>query len=246
MNKLKIAVLGISLATASVWAADSADKDGASKLKEAKDKVGYCIGVNIGSGMKKQSLDTNTISVDALAQGMKDALTGCKPLLTDEEMQEVMMSFQKEMMAKIQAKKSAVGDTNKKEGAAFLEANKKKEGVKVTASGLQYIVEKEGTGKSPSKDDTVVAHYRGTLIDGKEFDSSYKRNEPLKIPVSGVIKGWTEALQLMKEGAKWKLFIPSELGYGETGAGEDIGPNSVLIFDIELISIGGDQEADKK
>ncbi len=246
MNKLKIAVLGISLATASVWAADSADKDGASKLKETKDKVGYCIGVNIGSGMKKQSLDTNTISVDALAQGMKDALTGGKQLLTDEEMQEIMMSFQKEMMAKIQAKKSAVGDTNKKEGAAFLEANKKKEGVKVTASGLQYIVEKEGTGKSPTKDDTVVAHYRGTLIDGKEFDSSYKRNEPLKIPVSGVIKGWTEALQLMKEGAKWKLFIPSELGYGETGAGEDIGPNSVLIFDIELISIGGDQEADKK
>jgi FKBP-type peptidyl-prolyl cis-trans isomerase FklB len=246
MNKLKIAVLGLTLASASVWAADSADKEGASKLKETKDKVGYSIGVNIGGGMKKQGLDTNTISVEALAQGMKDALTGAKQLLTENEIQEVMMAFQKDMMSKMQAKQSALGESNKKEGAAFLEANKKKEGVKTTASGLQYIVEKEGTGKTPTKDDTVVAHYRGTLTDGTEFDSSYKRNEPLTIPVTGVIKGWTEALQLMKEGAKWKLFIPSELGYGEKGAGQDIPPNAVLIFDIELLSISADKDADKK
>jgi FKBP-type peptidyl-prolyl cis-trans isomerase FklB len=126
---------------------------------------------------------------------------------------------------------------NKAEGEKFLADNKKKEGIKTTASGLQYKVIKDGTGKTPKATDTVSTHYRGTLISGKEFDSSYKRGEPAEFPVNGVIKGWTEALQLMKEGAKWQLFIPSELAYGERGAGQDIGPNSTLIFDIELLSV---------
>jgi len=203
-------------------------------LKDNKDKVSYSIGLNIGKSMKQEGLDINP---DALAAAMKDVFAGAKPQLTDEEVQAVMQEFQKEMMAKRMKGQQEGLTKNKAEGEKFLADNKKKEGIKTTASGLQYKVIKDGTGKTPKATDTVSTHYRGTLISGKEFDSSYKRGEPAEFPVNGVIKGWTEALQLMKEGAKWQLFIPSELAYGERGAGQDIGPNSTLIFDIELLSV---------
>ena len=205
-------------------------------LKDQKDKISYSIGLDIGKNLKQQSIEVN---LDAMAAGLKDGVGGGKAQMTDEQVREVMMAFQQEMQKKQQAKAAAAGDKNKKEGADFLDANKKKDGVKTTASGLQYKVLKDGTGKTPKATDTVTTHYRGTLIDGTEFDSSYKRNEPTSFPVNGVIAGWTEALQLMKEGAKWQLFIPSELAYGERGAGAKIGPGATLIFDIELISVGG-------
>jgi FKBP-type peptidyl-prolyl cis-trans isomerase FklB len=199
-------------------------------LKNQKERVSYIIGMDIGSNLKKQSID---VDPNILAKGMKDALSGGKPLLTEQEIQETMIAFQKEMVAK----QAEIGKKNKAEGEAFLAENKKKEGVKTLPSGLQYKVIKVGTGKKPKLTDTVTAHYRGTLINGTEFDSSYKRGQPANFQVSGVIPGWTEALQLMQEGAKWQLFIPPNLAYGEKGAGRDIGPNATLIFEVELISI---------
>ncbi|MBI4838452.1 MAG: FKBP-type peptidyl-prolyl cis-trans isomerase, partial [Nitrospirae bacterium] len=172
-----------------------------------------------------------------LAKGVGDALIGGKFLLTDDELRETLTALQKDLSAKQQERMQGLLDKNKKEGAAFLEGNKKKEGVKTTASGLQYNVIKEGTGKTPKASDTVKVNYSGKLIDGTEFDSSYKRGEPATFQVGGVIAGWTEALQLMKEGAKWQLVIPSNLAYGETGAGNVIEPNSVLIFEVELLAV---------
>jgi len=229
MKAITTAALALGLLAGSASAADPK-----MTLKDNKDKVSYSIGLNIGKSMKQEGLDINP---DALAAAMKDVFSGAKPQLTDEEVQAVMQEFQKEMMAKRMKGQQEGLTKNKAEGEKFLAENKKKEGIKTTASGLQYKVIKDGTGKTPKATDTVSTHYRGTLISGKEFDSSYKRGEPAEFPVNGVIKGWTEALQLMKEGAKWQLFIPSELAYGERGAGQDIGPNSTLIFDIELLSV---------
>lgn len=200
------------------------------ELKDAKDKASYSIGLNIGSNLKRQSVDLNT---DAMMAGMKDALSGKKPLLSDNEIREAMMSLEKDM----QQKQAAAAQKNAAEGEKFLAENKTKPGVKTTASGLQYKVEKEGKGAQPKASDTVTVNYRGRLIDGREFDSSYKRGQPATFPVSGVIKGWTEALQLMKVGSKHQLFIPANLAYGERGAGRDIEPNSTLIFDVELLDV---------
>jgi len=209
-------------------------------LKDSKDKVSYAIGLDVGNAMKKQSIDIKT---DIFMRGLKDALSGEKKLLTDEEIRETMTAFSREMADKQKEKMKILGEKNKQEGEAFLAENKKKEGIKTLASGLQYKVIEEGKGKTPKAGDTVTVNYRGTLIDGTEFDSSSKRGQPATFPVSGVIKGWTEALQLMKEGAKWQLFIPSDLAYADKGAGGMIGPNAVLIFDVELISV---KEAEKK
>ena len=223
--KLKlIVILGILFLVSQVNAQENL------VLKDQKDKVSYIIGMDIGMNLKKQSID---IDSNILAKGVKDALAGTKPLLTEQEIQETMVAFQKEMMVK----QAEVAKKNKVEGEAFLTENKKKEGVKTLLSGLQYKVIKAGTGKKPKSTDTVTAHYRGTLINGSEFDSSYKRGQPVSFPVSGVIPGWTEALQLMEVGAKWQLFIPPNLAYGEQGTGRDIGPNATLIFEIELVSI---------
>ena len=156
--------------------------------------------------------------------------------MTEEEIGTALQEFQTEMITKMMEERTKKAAENKEAGDKFLAENKTKEGVKTTESGLQYIVEKEGEGDSPAAEDTVEVHYRGTLLDGTEFDSSYKRNEPAKFPLNRVIKGWTEGVQLMKKGAKYKFFIPSELAYGEGGAGEQIGPNSTLIFEVELIS----------
>ncbi len=204
------------------------------QLKDQKDKASYSIGYDIGSTFKKQNIELNT---DALIAGMKEALAGKEASMSKEEREKTLEAFQKEMMEKQVAASKEAATKNQAEGEKFLAENKKKEGVKTTASGLQYKVVKEGTGPTPKETDTVVTNYRGTTIDGTEFDSSYKRNEPATFPVNRVIKGWTEALQLMKVGSKYQLFIPAALAYGERGAGRDIGPNATLIFDVELLSI---------
>ena len=203
-------------------------------LKTQKDKLSYAIGMNIGAGMKKDGLD---IDPTILSQGVKDALAGTKPLMTETEAQTVMTEFRTELMKKKQEAAQHVSEANKQEGQQFLAANKSKEGVITLPSGLQYKILKEGTGPKPTAADTVTVNYRGTLINGTEFDSSYKRNEPATFGVGQVIKGWTEALQLMPVGSKWQLFIPSDLAYGERSPGAEIGPNSTLIFDVELLSI---------
>jgi FKBP-type peptidyl-prolyl cis-trans isomerase FklB len=204
------------------------------KLETLMDKVSYSIGLNIGKDFKAQNIEVNP---ELLARGIKDAISDTKPLLTDEEIQEAIGSFQQERMAEAEEMAKAAGEKNRQEGESFLLENAKKEGVVTLPSGLQYKVIEEGTGKSPEPGDQVTVHYRGTLIDGTEFDSSYERGEPVTFPVGGVIPGWTEALQLMKEGAKWNLFIPPSLAYGEQGAGQVIGPNATLLFEVELISV---------
>lgn len=229
--------------TAKPHTATAATSQQALTLKTEKEKLSYAIGMNIGESMKKDSLD---IDATVLSRAIKDALTGSKLAMTDAEAKAVMDSFRAEMMKKQQAKAAAAGDANKLAGQNFLAANKSKEGVVALPSGLQYKIIKEGTGPKPTASDTVVTNYRGTLIDGTEFDSSYKRGEPATFPVGQVIKGWTEALQLMPVGSKWQLFIPSELAYGERSPGAEIGPNSTLIFDIELLSIQDKKPAEKQ
>ena len=200
-----------------------------------KEKLSYAIGVDMGTSLKKNAID---VDADVLYRGIKDALSGGTHLLTDQEIRETLQTAQKELQAKQQEKMKTLGDKNKKEGEAFLAANIKKKGVKTLPSGLQYKILVDGKGSSPKATDMVTVNYKGTLIDGTEFDSSYKRNEPATFPVNGVIKGWTEALQLMKEGSKWELFIPADLAYGERGTmGGPIGPNAVLIFEVELLKI---------
>lgn len=204
-------------------------------LTTPKEKSSYAIGMNWGTGLHKQGIDVDSA---ALIQGMKDALAGSKTLLTEDEARAALMQLQSEMQAKQQEKAKQEGEAGKKEGDAFLAANKGKEGVVTLPSGLQYKILKEGTGPKPTADDSVVCNYKGTLINGTEFDSSYKRGEPATFPVGGVIKGWTEALQLMPVGSKWQLFIPADLAYGPRGTpGGPIGPNSTLIFEVELMSI---------
>ena len=203
-------------------------------LKTPRDKVSYSMGLDIGRMFKMQGVD---VDLELVTRGLKDAYTGSPSLMTDEEIHDVLTTFKKEFVAKQQELAKQQGEKNKKEGEIFLEANKKKEGVQTLPSGLQYKVLKAGSGKKPAATDTVTVHYRGTLIDGKEFDSSYERGKPATFPVNGVIPGWTEALPLMEEGAKWMLFIPPTLAYGERGAGREIGPNATLIFEVELISI---------
>jgi FKBP-type peptidyl-prolyl cis-trans isomerase FklB len=208
-------------------------KEPAGGLKTDKQKFSYSAGYQIGQNLKRQNLDLDS---KTFSQGAQDAITNAKPRLKPEEMQAAFQAQQKKDMEK----QAAAAKKNLDAGQAFLEANKKKEGVTTTASGLQYKIITEGKGKQPKSTDTVVAHYRGTLINGTEFDSSYQRNEPATFPVGGVIKGWQEALPLMKEGSKWQIYIPSDLAYGPRGAGGEIGPNEVLIFDIELLSVKSD------
>lgn len=205
-------------------------KEPAGSLKTDKQKFSYTAGYQIGQNLKRQNLDLDS---KAFSQGAQDAITNAKPRLKPEEMQAAVQTQQKKDMEKL----AAVAKKNLDAGQAFLEANKKKDGVVTLPSGLQYKIVTEGKGKQPKSTDTVVAHYRGTLINGTEFDSSYQRNEPATFPVGGVIKGWQEVLPLMKEGAKWQVYIPSDLAYGPRGAGGDIGPNEVLVFDIELLSV---------
>lgn len=191
--------------------------------------------MNIGTNMKKQSVP---VEADLLARGVKDSMAGGKTLLTEDEARAVLTEMQNELRKQQEAKVHQLGETNKKEGTEFLAANKAKDSVVALPSGLQYKILQAGTGPKPAATDTVTVNYRGTLINGTEFDSSYKRGQPASFTVNGVIKGWTEALQLMPVGSKWQLFIPSDLAYAERGAGGEIGPNAALIFEVELLSIG--------
>lgn len=198
------------------------------------DSASYIIGTNIASNLKSQGIDIN---LESLVAGMTDVLKGSGSKIPAAQAQEIMTKFQADLQAKAGAKAAEAGKKNIEEGKAFLEKNGKAEGVKTTASGLQYSVIKEGSGEKPKLTDTVKVHYHGTLLDGKVFDSSVERNEPATFPLDGVIKGWTEGLQLMPVGSKFKFVIPSELAYGERGAGGDIGPNAVLVFEVELLEI---------
>jgi FKBP-type peptidyl-prolyl cis-trans isomerase len=220
--------------TSTTQAQSTSATNSAQLLKTQKDKVSYAVGMNLGNNLHRQSVEVDPA---ILLQGLKDSLAGGNTLMTDDEARATLTQLQEELRKKQEAKMQQAGEENKKEGDAFLAANKTKEGVVSLPSGLQYKILKEGTGPKPTATDSVVCNYRGTLIDGKEFDSSYKRGQPATFPVNQVIKGWTEALQLMPAGSKWQLFVPSDLAYGTRGAGADIGPNATLIFEVELLSI---------
>lgn len=201
-----------------------------SKLKTQADKLSYTLGVQVAEQYKSNGIEINT---KIFSEAVEEVLKGKTPRLSRDEMIQAIQMLQKEQVNRMKS----VGDANLKKGQEFLASNKSKKGVIGLPSGVQYTIEKKGSGKRPTLDNSVVAHYRGTLIDGTEFDSSYTRGQPATFPVSGVIKGWQEVLQLMQIGAKWKVFIPPVLAYGERGAGPNIGPNETLIFDIELIDI---------
>ncbi len=251
-----VAILSVGTARAQQAAAPSASKTPAAKsgtataakpgqaaasqkpdtfeLKTDKDKASYAIGMNIGQNLRKQS---EVIDAAVVQRGMKDALAGDKTLLTEDEAKAALMTLQASMRKKQEEQVQQMAETNKKEGDAFLAENKTKAGVVTLPSGLQYKILSEGTGPKPAATDSVICNYKGTLLDGTEFDSSAKHGGPATFPVSGVIKGWTEALQLMPVGSKWELFVPADLAYGQRGAGGGIAPNSTLIFEVELVSI---------
>ena len=218
----------------------------ASEFKTDMEKNSYAIGIDIGGNVAK-SLKRSEIDVDPamLLRGFKESFNGEKLLMTDEEMKDILTKLQADTKVKLEAKAKAAAETNKKEGEEFLAANKSKEGIVSLPDGLQYKVLKQGDGPKPTATDTVECNYRGTLINGKEFDSSYKRGQPVSFGVGQVIKGWGEILGLMPVGSKYQVFIPAELAYGTRGSGADIGPNATLIFEIELISIKAKEAAPK-
>jgi FKBP-type peptidyl-prolyl cis-trans isomerase FklB len=220
-------VLGAILLAATVYAAEQPE------LKTDKDKVNYAIGVNIIGNLKLQGVE---IDLDLVMKGMKDANSGGKLLLSDEEIRNGIDKYQTAVRQKRTQMTARTAEDNKKEGEAFLAENKKKEGVVTLPSGLQYKVLKAGDGKKPTAADTVECNYRGTFVNGTEFDSSYRAGKPAAFKVTGVIPGWTEALKLMPVGSKWQLFVPYQLAYGEKGSGR-IGPNATLIFEVELVAI---------
>jgi FKBP-type peptidyl-prolyl cis-trans isomerase len=223
-----LAVFGLVLLALQASAQDP------STLKTDKDKQSYGVGVQFGMILKSQGIDVNS---DLLIQGMKDALAGGKLLMTDDELRTTLTALQQEVGQKQEQAKLAAADTNKKAGEAFLAENKKKDGVVTLPSGLQYKIIKAAAGKKPTEDDTIVCQYRGTLLDGTEFDSSYASGSPATFLVKGLIPGFKEALEQMPIGSTWQFFIPSDLAYGENGAGDAVGPNATLIFQVELISI---------
>jgi FKBP-type peptidyl-prolyl cis-trans isomerase FklB len=227
MRHIIAAGLGIIMLSASCFAAEKFE------LKDQKDRESYSLGYQFGQSLKHQGLDIN---LDVYSAGIRDALSGAKPQMSQEEVSKTVSEIQSRVMAARQKELQETAGKNLVEGKAFLEANRKKEGVKTSSSGLQYKVLADGNGKTPKAADEVTVHYRGALIDGTEFDSSYKRGKPLTLKVNGVIRGWTEALQMMKEGSRWQLFIPPDLAYGERAMGR-IPPNSTLIFEVELISV---------
>jgi UDP-GlcNAc:undecaprenyl-phosphate/decaprenyl-phosphate GlcNAc-1-phosphate transferase len=229
MNIKLLPVLAILLLSECLPAQDS------TVLKTEKDKVNYGIGVGVARNFKSQGLE---VDLDLVIRGMKDALSGAPLLMTEAELATTMKAFQQDLRLKLAQAAKVTAEKNKKEGEAFLAENSKKEGITVLPSGLQYKILKAGDGKMPSSADSVECHYRGTFIDGKEFDSSYNTGKPITLKVQGgVIAGWNEALKLMPVGSKWQVFIPSQLAYGEKGAGSQIGPNMTLVFEIELLAI---------
>jgi len=226
MKTRLMTVLAVGLLASLVRAEDKA------AFKDPKEKASYSIGANWGNSLKRQEVE---VDLEATIKGLRDGLAG-KSVLTDQELREVLNSLNQDIRAKMEEKRKHLGETNKQEGEKFLAENTTKPGVITLPSGLQYKVLAEGSGESPKSNDVVTANYRGTLIDGTEFDSSSKSGQSLVRPANMLIKGWTEALQLMKPGAKWQLFIPPDLAYGERGSGAQIGPNATLIFEMELVS----------
>ncbi|RJR43936.1 MAG: FKBP-type peptidyl-prolyl cis-trans isomerase [Deltaproteobacteria bacterium] len=239
MTRKWIAIFGVLLLAAQCTGESQAPKGEQPSSKEVaikseKDKVSYGIGVSVAKNFKKQGIE---VDVNLMAKGLKDEFSGAKLLVSDEEMNKALTAYQTELRKKAMEAKKTSAENNKKEGEAFLAENKKKEGVVTLPSGLQYKILKAGEGKKPKPEDMVEVHYRGTLINGTEFDSSHKAGKPIIFKVTGVIPGWTEALKLMPAGSKWQLFIPSNLAYGERGSGAVIGPNATLIFEVELLAI---------
>ena len=224
MRLMTVWIIGLAFALA-----QAADKP---EFKDSREKNSYSVGANWGNSLKKQEVD---VDLEVLIRGLREAFVG-QSALSDEQIRESMMALNKEIRAKQEEKRKQQGEKNKQEGEKFLAENKTKPAVVALPSGLQYKVLTDGSGESPKPGDVVTVNYRGTLIDGTEFDSSYKRGQPATFSVTGVIKGWTEALELMKPGAKWQLFIPSDLAYGERGSGPTIGPNAALQFEVELVS----------
>jgi len=204
------------------------------EVKEEKDRISYSVGYQVGSDFKRQGVELNP---ELLVKGIQDAMSGAKPLFSQQEMNKTLVDLKKKVVASQREAQKTMAAKNLAEGKSFLAANGKKEGVVTLPSGLQYKVLAEGKGKSPGPADSVTVHYKGTLTDGTEFDSSYSRGKPATFQVNRVIAGWTEALQKMKEGARWQIFIPPNLAYGERGAGSRIGPNATLVFEVELISL---------
>lgn len=226
--KLKL----LSLITlASVLSLAQAQDNKSDAFKDAKEKTSYSVGVNIGNAWKRQEID---LHLDSVLKGIRDALAG-QAQLTEQEVGEVLRAFQAELRVKQEEKRKVEGEKNKADGAKFLSDNKTKPGVVTLPSGLQYKVIRDGDGPVPPTNATVTVHYRGTLLDGTEFDSSYGRKQPAEFNVNEVIKGWTEALQRMKTGSKWQLFIPADLAYGERGFGAKISPHATLTFEVELL-----------
>jgi FKBP-type peptidyl-prolyl cis-trans isomerase FklB len=218
-------------------AASTAKRAAAVPLKSQIDKSSYALGLNVGRSLQRSSISAKDLNTAIFMQGFRDALAGRKPLLTDAEVQAALAVLQAGARKEMDEKNAAAAAVNRKAGDAFLAANRAKDGVVTLPSGLQYKILKQGDGPKPAAADTVLCNYRGTLLDGTEFDSSYKRGQPARFPVGGVIKGWTEALQLMPVGSKWQLFIPPDLAYGNRGAGSVIAPGDTLIFEVELLSI---------
>jgi FKBP-type peptidyl-prolyl cis-trans isomerase FklB len=235
MNMRSIAILGAGLAVMSAGAAEKPE------LNDQRDKISYGIGVNLGQNWIRQGIEPGNIDAALVARGIEDALSGGETAMTQEEIQAVLTAYGEELRAKQQAARNEQGEKNKLEGEKFLAENKTKEGVVTLPSGLQYLVLEEGQGESPKATDKVTVHYTGKLLDGTEFDSSHNRGQPMTRAANALVKGWTEALQKMKTGSKWRLFIPPELAYGAAGAGQNIGPNATLIFDVELISFESTQ-----
>ena len=230
MKQVFVLALGLALLTGPSIAGDKPE------LKNEKEKAGYSVGYQMGSDFRRQGMEMDP---DMVAKGFRDALAGTEPLMTPNEMHQTLGKLQEKMIEAQEKEQEEQGKKNKAEGETFLAENAKKKGVKTLPSGMQYQVLKEGEGTPPKATDTVTVQYRGTLIDGTEFDSSYRRGQPATFPLNKVIKGWTEGLQLMKPGAKYRFFIPPDLAYGPRGVASKIGPESTLIFEVELLSVGG-------
>lgn len=227
----------LSIALAVCFSTSFAQAQETKAPTDKKEKVSYSMGYNIGNAWKRQGIEAGDVNLEMLMSGLSDVLSGKESTVGDQENRELLTGFQNELRTRREAQRKELGEKNKAEGEAFLAENKSKPDVQTLPNGLQYKVLTEGTGPKPTTNDSVTVHYRGTLIDGTEFDSSFKRGQPATFKVTGVIPGWTQALQLMPVGSKWQLFIPADLAYRERGSGQAIGPNATLIFEVELLSI---------